>query len=378
LAKKLILLILLFLFLEILLRLIFPIPELANYNRIIFQNTTEGENLPYITYENLTWQSTPDTAHKFVHHLNEYGFRDKSWNVEKEKKRIFILGDSFVEGDMVEDDETIPAVFQSLIGEETEVFNCGMNGTGFSSYLKFLHHSLPIFQPDEVNLLIYANDIAPFEIPNTTLFVPEYNSSFLPRLSYLINRLVQGKKINIPFLRPSNPFLFPVPDGFNPFTSNAFELEPQVIPELRKAMVKGEANYFMINNLKRKETSFSMSFDLSGALKFIKNTCEVNNAKLNVFYIPDRNQISDDYIRFEKDLCLTKCNHIQSLSTPKYQANAIQLAKSCQDLRINFYDLRADLRTAEKQTNLYWNYDEHMRASGYRLIAEKMVELEMK
>lgn len=377
-SKKLILIILLFLFLEILLRLVFPIPELANYNRILFQNTTEGESLPHITYENLTWQSTPDTAHKFVHHLNEYGFRDKSWKVEKDKNRIFILGDSFVEGDMVEDDETIPAVFQSLIGKKAEVFNCGMNGTGFSSYLKFLDYSLPIFKPDEVYLFVYANDIAPFDIPNNVAFEPEFNSNLVPRLFYLIDHFIRGKKINIPLFRPTSPFLFPVPDGFNPFTANSFELENQVTPELKEAMIKGEANYFMINNLEKKETAFSQSFDLSIALKYIKTRCKVNNAKLKVFYIPDRNQISDDYFQYEKKFCLTNCKEIESLNSAKYQRSANQFIVSCQELGLNVYDLRPYLKEIEKEKNLYWNYDEHMRRVGYESIANYLYNINQK
>lgn len=367
--KKLIYFLILFIVQELLLRLIIPIPELSNFNRILFQNHRNGESLPYITNEIITWQSQLDTAYIFDHNLNEYGFRDKSWTVKKDKKRIFVVGDSFVEGDMVEDYETIPAVFQKLIGEDAEVFNCGMNGTGISSYLKFLKIAVPLFKPDEVFLVFYANDIGSFILPNNSKYEANYNNLFIPRIVYVIQCLIEGKKINSPYFKPRNPFLYPVPDYLNPFTTNALELEKHVAPKLREVMARGESNYHMINSLEAKEKSFANAFDVSRALQYAKEVCENNNSRLNVVFIPDRNQISDKYIQFEKLSCLSNCKNIHSLNSKKYQESANEFVKSCKGLGLNCYDLRDKLKSIELRKNLYWDYDEHMRKDGYATAA---------
>ena len=95
---------------EVVLRICFPIPEVSNFDRI---NYLELENGPgtyrHMRNQNWYWQSKPDTSYRFVHYLNQYGFRDSEWPVEKstKKRRILFVGDSFLEGVMADQDQTI-------------------------------------------------------------------------------------------------------------------------------------------------------------------------------------------------------------------------------------------------------------------------------
>ena len=117
----------------------------------------------YLMNSTLSWVSEPDHAGSTMH-LNLYGFRDAQWDVlHKRARRILFVGDSFVEGFMVADDETIPAVFARrarAAGQAVEVFNLGVGAAGLSDYMKIIQDAVPALKPDEIVLVFYANDFA--------------------------------------------------------------------------------------------------------------------------------------------------------------------------------------------------------------------------
>ncbi len=100
--------------LEVAARLVFPLPALGNFNRIEYAPTTISPSMRskhYLMNSTLSWVSDPDHAGSKLS-LNLYGFRDAQWDVlHKRARRIVFVGDSFVEGFMAADDETIPAGF---------------------------------------------------------------------------------------------------------------------------------------------------------------------------------------------------------------------------------------------------------------------------
>lgn len=366
-----------FLFQELLFRICCPIPEVANFNRINYQ--VRDNNIykePDLFLEDFTWQSSLDTNHVFVHRLNEYGFRDRAWTVKKKKKRVIFIGDSFVEGTMAKDEETMPYYYQQFIGDETEVMNAGMNGTGMRAYLKLIQDIVPLFQPDELKLVLYANDFSPeqVQIKNETLS-PELNSPYAPRLYQLLKRLVQGKQIAFKWFRSSRPFLFPVPDFNNPFTTESFKLKKEVTPEVKKAMENATFNYYAVNLLAKGETSLKQKISFIEELKHINTFCAENNTLLSVYYIPTRDQVSNRYIEYGKESCQIKCKKITTLTDEKYQLHALQLSEDCNTLKIKFHDLTPLIRKKEQSKQLYWNYDEHFKSVGYHFVAESVLHL---
>ena len=83
------------LFIEIVLRICFPLPELENFNRINYQILDrQDDKTGYLRNINMIWKSSLDTNYAFKHQLNRYGYRDeKEWKVEKpaNKKRVFMV-----------------------------------------------------------------------------------------------------------------------------------------------------------------------------------------------------------------------------------------------------------------------------------------------
>ncbi|MBL4708668.1 MAG: SGNH/GDSL hydrolase family protein [Flavobacteriales bacterium] len=360
---------------EIIFRICFPIPEVSNFNRITYQVLkNDVYHDPDMFLENRTWESSLDTNYVFVHHLNEYGFRDDTWKVKKStnKKRIIFIGDSFIEGVMADDKNTIPKQYQQLAGDNYEVFNAGMNGVGMSSYLRLINDIVPIFHPDELKLILFAND---FSLKKTVFFdrvESEYSNPFTPRLMAIVNRLIDNKPLVFRWWRNSFPFLFPVPEQSNPFSTKGHLLQKEVSPKVKKAMQNASLNYYKVNLLAKETNALKQPISLQKELGIIKALCQKNNTKLTVYYLPGRNQVTDKYLKYDKESCMNLCKDQPSLTTKEYQIHAQILKKDCEQLNIQYYDLTPALIKKEKKINLHWNYDGHMNKYGYQFIASEI------
>ncbi|MBD98500.1 MAG: hypothetical protein CMO34_01545 [Verrucomicrobia bacterium] len=365
---------------EFALRFCFPLPELSNFNRINYQILDrQDDRKGYLRNIQMLWKSTLDTNHAFVHQLNTYGFRDnKDWEVKRNrKKRFFFVGDSFVEGMMSPKNQSIPLGFKKALGEAQdnyELFNCGMMGIGLNEYIKFLKDAVPIFRPDAVFLVMYSND-APFQrkyIPQNRI-LPEYYSSFHPRLLTLMEHIKKEDPIPFRFSTEVRPFYKAVPDHGNPWTFKEATLSKEVTPTIAAAMKKGDFNYFRTNWILEEEKFLKTDINLFEKFGFLKEYLLTYNAELNVVYIPSRSQVSTHYYQFEKQACLLKCPDALDLTVPIYQKHAAIIAADCKRLEIPFLDLTTFIKSKEEGgKHMYWNYDDHMRGSSYMQLGREI------
>jgi lysophospholipase L1-like esterase len=75
--------------------------------------------------------------------------------------RLFVLGDSFVYGDFVDDEETLPALLQTELSSSCEdvlVVNAGLGGSSITEELAMAERALGL-SPDYVLLVFTENDI---------------------------------------------------------------------------------------------------------------------------------------------------------------------------------------------------------------------------
>jgi hypothetical protein len=101
--------------------------------------------------------------------INRDGFRGPRYSRTKpaETIRVAVLGDSFVEGQQVPEEQTFCAVIRralarcpALAGRHVEVLNLGVNGYGTAQELMTLRHQAWQFSPDIVVLAVFTgNDI---------------------------------------------------------------------------------------------------------------------------------------------------------------------------------------------------------------------------
>jgi hypothetical protein len=368
-----------FLFQEALFRFSFPVAEIRNLDRAIFWNV--NPNNPELQYKRNRakyWQSSVDTSATFLHEMNLYGFRDEEWTVEKSagKQRVLFIGDSFIEGAMAPQDQTIPQGFKNEAGDGFEVMNAGMVGQGLVVYLQTVADLIPLYKPDVAVLCIYANDLGPDEpvVPQYYL-EPELYDLCKPRLFEFIHQMKNNNPILPRWTRKSQPFLPAVPLKANPWTLNEEVLKPQIKENLASEMIKGAFNPSRTNGLFIEEHYLKSIPKLGETVPFFQYVCAQNGVKPLIIYIPSRNQVTNHYLKFEKEMCLVACNDSMNLTTEAYQLHQKILGNQCSEFNVNYIDLTAEIKAKEVAKNhLYWNYDEHMRGEGYLYLGKVLWE----
>ena len=242
-------------------------------------------------------------------HLNLYGFRDAQWDVlHKRARRILFVGDSFVEGFMVADDETIPAVFARrarAAGQAIEVFNLGVGAAGLSDYMKIIQDAVPALKPDEVVLVFYANDFAG-EPPFTPArirppFEPRYRPAWLPRIVQVTRRLV-ARRAGSRYAGTARPSRSSPPCRIRRIRgpTRAAELAPKVEPDIADAMRRATFNPHAVDELAEYAVSIPAGRrrdDASHVPARFSRTAR--GVRLRLAYLPYPAQVSDYYVPFK-------------------------------------------------------------------------------
>ncbi len=365
---------------ELLLRLIFPLPEILNFNRIDYSKTSitsAMKDLKYLSNASFTWASDPD-GYESKCTLNLYGFRDRDFYVKGwgDKPRVLFIGDSFVEGFMAKDDETIPGVFERIARESgpgLEAMNFGVSGVGVPSYFKLMSDAIALFRPDHLILVLYANDFPsdPFSLREPV--EPLFSSGWLPRSYYVIKNMLADKTVPRSWTADPFPFIAPVPDPSNPWSKakNAEYYEGFIDKKIAAAMKKGRFNPYSAHEYYYFNENLRKPIEITAQLKSLKVFAERFSTKLHVVYLPSRSQVSDAYLRYQKDFNINK--EPTSLMGNEFQRHALSLRMSTRWLQIPFLDLTPLFREKEaKGERLFWNYDEHMKSAGYEFTARSI------
>ena len=109
----------------------------------------------YITFKTeATGRTNPETIHIDI---NSKGIRDHAFFTIKDRQRIIILGDSFVMGWEVQEEDTISENLEVLLNN-TEVLNFGVSGYGTIQYYLLLREEALQYNPDIVITTISHND----------------------------------------------------------------------------------------------------------------------------------------------------------------------------------------------------------------------------
>ncbi|MBN1406078.1 MAG: hypothetical protein JW946_06125 [Candidatus Omnitrophica bacterium] len=165
-----------------------------------------------------TWIETQEYSTEVF--INGKALRGKEYSYEKPKhtKRIVVLGDSFVFGSGVEDDETFSYKLESLFksnGKDIEVINMGVYGFGTDQEYLLLREEGIRYSPDVVICLFFVgNDIENnsrgFEYSRNKPFFVFENENFILKnypvpenvieMHYQCDEGPKGR-INIPFIK---------------------------------------------------------------------------------------------------------------------------------------------------------------------------------
>ncbi len=365
---------------EVAARIIFPLPEIVNVNRTAYSpQMVSGLKQSSLGHASFRYESAPDNAAS-LHELNLYGFRDAERSLAKQHaRRLLFVGDSMVEGFLAAESETIPRVFEAIArakGSDTEVWNLGVGGAGLADYVALIQDAVPAFAPDELILVLHANDLlgSPQFTPSLIkpTFVAQSASPWMPRLVSVAARAMRGEAV--PRAWHATPFMFfaAVPNAANPWSQNGAAYERIVAPEIASAMRQGRFNPFNVAEVQTYEHYLSQPVDIVPWFAFFKAFLDARGVSLGIAYIPQPAQTTDYYMPFKQRFCPPD---VPSLMGERYQQGAATAAAAARKLGIPFLDLTPAIRDAEAQgRHLYWNYDEHLRPLGYAFAANAIYE----
>jgi hypothetical protein len=375
-------------FQEVVARLLFPLPEVLNFDRVSYSpllvgQDSEAHSRPSLGNASFVWSSEPDGV-EFVHHLNVYGFRDRDWRLRKDprKTRVAFIGDSLIEGFMANDNETIPFRFaeaSEVKGEGVEVLNLGVGAASIGEYLRLARDAIPLFRPDTMVVVFYANDFFPGSYDPGVQGEPleaRYSDPFAPRLVYVLDAVRHGRRVLRRFFARPFPFLPAVPDPRNPWSdaNRAAHLATVVHPAIADPMKRGRFNPYVVDVLRLLERNLLAPVDMVEPLESLQRFASASSTRLLVAYLPSRYQVTDHYLSYTLEYARPP-ERGESFTGEPYQMHARTLASSCSARAIPFLDLTPVLRRAETSgTHLYWNYDEHLRAMGYQVVARALFD----
>ncbi|MBA3650267.1 MAG: SGNH/GDSL hydrolase family protein [Chthoniobacterales bacterium] len=361
---------LLLIFQEAIVRAVFPLPEVTNFNRVNYAAFAREGASSFLAKRqpamnaSFRWNSTPDHA-TFVSHLNLSGFRDRQWNIAPPNgaERVMFVGDSLVEGFMATDDQTIARGYQAA-AQHSEAMNCGIGGDGIPEYLALIHDAVPLFHPRRLIVILYANDLPVTDpLPEDKTFLPQRLSWWTPRLVQVFARAARHEPVPRRWHSPPVLFVPVVPDPLNPWSSPPPEFS-RVDPAIAEAMRKGDFNPFVVDVLNKAATALREPIELSDTLRQLNAFARAHGTELRVVYLPFSTQVSDYYVPFQQKYATH--HEVDSLRGPAFQIHQESLRRSCAELTIPFLDLTPLLRRAEeKGEHLYWDFDEHMLGPSY-------------
>ncbi len=97
---------------------------------------------------------------KFNWTINNYGWNSSiDYQQDKEqRKRIAIIGDSYIEAFQVNNEEHLSRTLDQLMGDSIQVYSFGMSGSPLSQYLHVARYVQQTFQPDLFVVSVVHND----------------------------------------------------------------------------------------------------------------------------------------------------------------------------------------------------------------------------
>lgn len=276
--------------------------------------------------------------------VNSFGLRDYEFEMKKTKPRILMLGDSFTEGQGVSLPDTVPKQLEKMFNNTVQVINGGIGS--FSPILEYLYlkHKGLKFDPDMIILNLDQGDFR--------------DTNYMEKNAYFLN----GELIAVPGGNINH-------DCFNfQLCLLAYNTMYKFISMQISIKSKKEPNvkYALYFTLKDQSQNISDDFIIRTFkyIKKIKNLCDEKNIIFILTLYPYGSQVSEDeWVKGRIE------NGITSMQGRYSFEKSEELAK---EYNITFINLLPDFIEADNQSKepLFHNYDAHMTARGYKVMAE--------
>ncbi len=346
-----------FAFLEILLRITYPMTlhdSIYDSNKHFYRFE---QNKEYVMRSPQLFVN----EYIFTFKRNSKGFSDYEHNYQnpKEKVRIVGIGDSFTEGGVAPQNSTFLSVLEKNLNlnfEKYEIINLGVGGTSIDNYYFTYKNEGALYNPKYVILGFFVgNDITPnfelLEINNSKIVkkTPSKETSWFLKLRKYLSTHSAFYKFSILLLnnnKAASDLLidlgFFVPTKIDIYSASS-----------RKMFLDGiSSNLFMMDA--------------------INKLVQKNNSTLIILLIPPKEQV--DNSKYEEYL-----QRNVSFGNGKFEAQKL-INDFCSKKKIVCVDLLPDLITQNKNNTFYWQIDGHFNPAGHalasKILLKKIQELE--
>lgn len=279
--------------------------------------------------------------------FNQYGFRESDMDIAKRYK-IAVVGDSFVFGAGVEENET----FEHLLGlslmksHDVGVYNLGMSGLYPYQYLQTIEEMWPVVRPDMIIIVYnFGNDIT----CERKSIISEY---FFPNLRFVLRRWLfeylnqnEIEKL-IETMNISESFKDLMRNGMiNPYLARKVYYFPNMTKEYQQQI-----------------TWFEGCNENKEILQDIENTVAEKNAKLLIVLIPNKYQVSNVSWKVQESFGLQFDNAL--LTDRKLQDSFLVF---CHENEISCLDLLPYLKQSNEEPSFI--IDGHFNRVGHMITA---------
>lgn len=140
-----------------------PVEVLSSASQAQFETIpgVYAPNQDFVSYAN------PNLPHQIT--INSHGYRGEEFPLARPENelRVFMTGDSFMYGDLVDDDQTLPHQFEALLREQcptARAINAGLAGSTIISQSQLIARA-EVLDPDIVIVSFHENDIIDMQWP---------------------------------------------------------------------------------------------------------------------------------------------------------------------------------------------------------------------
>lgn len=313
-----------FIFLEILFRIIFGPGRIQD---------TRG-NTPYIEDEELGYKLKPHYKGSFKEidfdtefNTNAQGFRGPDLSLFDENV-IFMIGDSFIAGSGVEENETSTYYLQQRVGEKYKVYNLGVPGYSQKQNAVQLKKIIPLYDSELIIAHLYVgNDISD---NCDTLPVIGEEKTTRGKIKALVKRsqfiTIAYKKMIVPFKYPKN-LDFYISD---PRVEECYEKTEEYVEEMQ-------------------------------------TTAKKYNVPMILVIIPREPQTVSE----REEALIDWYNNFEKFDVEKFDLDIVnkRVLEMCEEFRMDCLDVTSAFKKKDKREQLYLN-DGHWNKNGHRLASE--------
>jgi lysophospholipase L1-like esterase len=329
--------------------------------------------------------------YKYTAKINSMGFRDREVTSKvRGRRRIIVIGDSFVFGQGVEIEQSWPKVLEADFrggGQDVEVFDLGCPGDGPTEYLQVARQAIPALSPDLVIVGVLQGD----DIMQECIKIDSQANASRQAKPWSLRRrigefvapslvsLISGKRhlarVSMPASALRGSYKDEVREIMKTLTPDQRSRLDSIDRKAYQMWMDGDLNPYIVDAAVKKPDYFATTLEpereevkqavnrMATCIREIREQAARVGAQVIVVSEPYSAYVSDDGQAQKFGFSLP-----ESALTSTAQDDVIESA--CRKAGVKCYAFTDTFRREAKRQTLYYKYDGHFTPEGHRLLAD--------